>query len=240
MKKDTILFFVGSRNKGFLVSLAILMSKRFDIVFIAEDKDVVKILKKLCNNINKSIVERKEVASEIKFDRNDIISECLKREKKYNIHFSTLCSHERGLGKGYIFNADKHPDIIRAWWTMEKKYAEILKNIIFYEYLVEKNNPKIIFSNYINTYVDIISNYYNIKKFALVKARFGDRYLWVDSSLNTSGLWIKRLKQLVDENFINDEKNIYYEQDQASEYAFSKFNYSYVQSIKNALRTFLQ
>ena len=73
-------------------------------------------------------------------DQNNLIEQCSLREKKYGENFSMITSYERALGKGYLFNADMHPDILKSWWDKETKYKEIFKDFLYYEHVFDREH----------------------------------------------------------------------------------------------------
>ena len=96
---------------GFLTALAKILEKNNEIRIIAREQNIEDIIKKNIPDAN--------ILIQNKFNNyfyENIVSRAVEIEKKYSITISKLISCDRALGHGYLFNADRHPNIIRGWW----------------------------------------------------------------------------------------------------------------------------
>lgn len=235
---------INSNQKGLLVSLGKeLESRGHQVFYIARDYNVCKVIRKLLPTS-----KYKEPTARIDIKEwfalpvgTDIIDQCLKREKQYGETFSMLASYDRGLGKGYLYNADNHPDIGKAWWSKERKFAEILRDFYYYEYVIEKFNLDRVIGLVQSKVLALVCRYWDIPYVTIAAPRYGGRFYWVDNeheqSLNLVGL----VRKYVDELFCTDFNfsNIQLKQTECSQYVFSKINYSYSAAIKKATHSVL-
>jgi hypothetical protein len=203
-----ILIHISALQKGFLMTLANLLSVKNKIFFIARDKNVETLLKKKLSKKNiKKIYIEENVNNNIEKDykqinKNTLIKEAIFYEKKYGIDLSFFLGKDRALGRGYLLNVDRYPNVIRANWDKEKKifyFLNILKNI---EKIILISKPKIIFSVSRSYFISIIAKKYKIKYLTLTAARIGNRFFWCDNDSNTSLSLIKKIK------YSNSLKNI--------------------------------
>ena len=133
-----ILIHISALQKGFLMTLANLLAVKNKVFFIARDKNVETLLKEKLSkkNFNKIYIEENvnnNIDEEYKsINDNAIIKEAVILEKKYGTSLSFLIGKDRALGRGYLLNVDRYPDVIRANWNKKKKilyFLNIFKNI---------------------------------------------------------------------------------------------------------------
>lgn len=236
-----ILLIINSPQKGLLVSIGRSLEQRGHRVFFsARDRDVREVIRKLLPHIDDSSID---VRADYTTDQAslDVVSECLKREREFNETFSMICSYDRALGKGYIFNADRYPDILRSWWSQEKKYGEILKEFLYYESVLKKFE------------VDVILAFGNSKVLSLMARKKGMLYATIDSArYKANYLWVEnehyqnfKFEKAVEENLARDggglenEERIEYEQNYIAKSVFQLLDYSYSHAFKTALKRVL-
>lgn len=221
---------IGSQQKGFLVSIGkIFQELGNEVFFIARDKDVANIIYRLLPSIDKNMID---VKASFKSDSNDTIAECIEREKKYGETFSMLTSYDRALGKGYLYNADKHPDIIKSWWGKELKYKEILNNFEYFEYINEKYRPDVIVGINCDKILSIIARHNGIKYFGLAGPRYGSNYYWAENEYEQN----LKLNDLIKYYLASDQtgkKGSYIDliQSRESQYNQSLYKYTYKNAI---------
>ena len=195
-----ILIHISALQKGFLMTLANLLAVKNKVFFIARDKNVETLLKEKLSkkNFNKIYIEENvnnNIDKEYKsINDNTIIKEAVILEKKYGTSLSFLIGKDRALGRGYLLNVDRYPDVIRANWNKEKKilyFLNIFKNI---EKIILSSKPKIIFSVSRSYFISIIAKKYNIRYLTISAARIGNRFYWSDNDSNTNSELIKKMK----------------------------------------------
>ena len=198
-----ILIHVSALQKGFLMSLGNIFSKKKNKVFyLCRDKNKQKLIFQKINkdDFEKSFVEE-NVNNQIdkiyeKMNKQSIINEAKKYEKKYDINLSFILGKDRALGRGYLLNVDRYPNIIRANWEKEKKFLyflNILKNI---EKTILLSEPRLILSISRSYFISLIAKKYNIKYLTLTSSRIGNRFYWADNDFNTNLQLISKLKKI--------------------------------------------
>ena len=249
---------INAAQKGFLIGLGEELAKDHIVFYIARDKVVKRLLKKSLKRFN--VPENSwEPGSESTFDycygvdgehkarpvitvknftvpeKMKVVNECVKREKQYGETFSMICSCDRALGKGYILNADNHPDIKKAWWSKAKKYTEVLGQFLFYEKIVDLYRPDLIIGLSHEKVFALVCRHYNIPYYSLSGSRFESKYYWVKDEFETNDDLTNTLK----EGDITDVSNVAIPVNTHAEF-ISNIDYGYrtamMQAIKQLLR----
>ena len=183
---------ITSNQKGLLVSLGKeLESRGHKVFYLARDYDVKKVIQSLVITPYVDVKTWFDLPSDI-----NIIDECLKREKQYGETFSMLASCDRGLGKGYLHNADNHPDIGKAWWDKEQKYAEILKEFYYYEYVVPEFDLDLIIGLVHFKTLALFCRYWDIPYITIAAPRHSGRFYWVDNEYEQSINLIRLVRKI--------------------------------------------
>ncbi len=213
-----VLIHISALQKGFLMTLGNIMSKKKNkVYYLCRDTNVQKLLLKKLNkrSYEKSFIEE-SVNDQInkifkRKNKHKIINEAKKYEKKYNINLSFLIGKDRALGRGYLLNVDRYPNIIRSNWEKEKKFfyfLNILKNI---EKTILLSKPKVILSISRSYFISLIAKKYKIKYLTLTSSRIGNRFYWSDNDFNTNKILISKLKN-TKKNSITDKSKYKYAQ----------------------------
>lgn len=223
---------IDYQQKGFLISLAKLLSTEHAVSIVARDRNVANLVRLLAPELASNIDIYGDHHVEI--HEEDVVNECLEREKNYGEFFSMLLSYDRALGKGYIFNADKHPDVIRSWWSHKKKLKSLLEKFIYYENIANRFNPKLIIGIIKDEIFNIVADKNNINYLSLGLIKFGNRFTWSDNNFITSSAFIEKIKRYAQDEFMPVDFS--YTQEAGSKYNQSMARYSYFRAIKNALK----
>jgi hypothetical protein len=231
-----ILVTIASQQKGFLISLAKLLAEENKVYIEARDNDVKNLVAELAPELMTSIAVRQMFSVDV--DDQNIIEECHKREEKYGESFVMISSADRGLGKGYLFNADRYPDIDRAWWEYEEKLRSILEDFLYYEYMIEKYSPKAVITLVQNKVFSLICRHHNITYLGIQGVRFSNRYYWTDNEHGKSSKYIKSIKENLEKwPEVNESVDVQYEQEAGSKYNHMMFaRYSYAIATKSSLK----
>ena len=109
------------------------VKKKNKVYYLCRDTNVQKLLLKKLNKktFEKSFIEE-SVNDQInkifkRKNKQKIINEAKEYEKKYNINLSFLIGKDRALGRGYLLNVDRYPNIIRSFGRRKKVF-------IFFKY----------------------------------------------------------------------------------------------------------
>jgi hypothetical protein len=238
-----VLIHISSSQKGFLMTLGnIFTKKKIDTFYLARDLKVKNFIQyKLSKDYQKKTYIEEKVNDKINYnykykDKNQIIHEAKLYERKYNFKFNFIIGKDRALGRGYLLNVDKYPNIIRSRWPKEKKYLyflNIFKNI---EKIILKIKPKIIISTSRSYFLSIISKKLNIRYLTLTSSRLGDRFYWSDNDFNTNTKLINEIKRK-GKKIQNHEK---YAQILESKKLHAKIKYTFLTIIKDVSKEIIK
>lgn len=231
---ETVLVFIESQKVGFLISVANILSESYRVVFLARDRHVKRYIENSFTGGAAEIVVKEE--SPLPVATDDIIRECLERERKYGEYFSMISSYDRALGKGYIFNADRHPDIGRSWWSLKKKYREILKEFLFFEDVFTSFYPFLILGETLTKVSHLVARQMNIPYLSLGMVRYGLRFFWVETEHYENMGYARMIRENVERN-VTQEGNSSgeYEQERLSKILNTGADYTYKTALKTAV-----
>jgi hypothetical protein len=227
---------INSPLKGFLVSVAKEFERRgHDVFFIARDRQVKEAIEKIDPQMSGSSIEVKNRFQPKSYA--DVVSECVAREHRYGESFSMLTSYDRALGKGYLYNADTHPDIIRSWWPKEDKYREILNELDYYEEMTEKYRPDLIVGFGQNKHLSLVCRARGIKYLTFTNPRYGSRYFWVETEYEENlklNLAVKKhLKELAANPAFSQVALV---QSEFAKFFFQQMKYTHVAALRDMLK----
>jgi len=227
-----------SQKISFFCALAkYLFSIKHQIYFSFISKDVHSIVAQNIEPFYKYEISKHKTT---KFDNRDLLKEALNYEKKYNLNFSYIISQDRALGRGHIINATSIPKIKRSSWSKEKKIEEILSKFYYYEDLLDRVKPDVILSIIQKEILDIVAKKRNIPYYALVDAKFEDRYRWNDT-VATSNIFLKSItKNLTKANSELSDFNKNLSHPDWAYVLHSRVKYSYLEGFKGFVITFLK
>lgn len=236
MKKLKILIPIFSSRKAFLVGFGtVLSSHGHTIYYMSRDSDVKKVINNLMPELDDGFID---VKSDFEPPQeNDVIRECLKREKKYGMSFAMIASYDRAFGQGYLLNVDKHPHIISAWWPKKKKYQLILDEFFYYENLTKKYSPNLVAGLNRDPILYLVCRHKNIPYLTISPPRIGKHYLWTENPREQNYKLIDSVKSYIKDahnfsSFLKKELP----KTAAKEYFSSKHNYGYSNAIKGMLK----
>tara|TARA_B100001248_G_scaffold245286_1_gene215018 strand:- start:803 stop:2281 length:1479 start_codon:yes stop_codon:yes gene_type:complete len=193
-----ILIWLQSGKIPFFSELSkILKEKGHDIQFVVRDKIIKKNLNFFLNNNSKEIEEKNIFIEEDKnINSNKILKLSKQYEKKYNFNISYYISQDRGLGRGYLINADNYPFIKRSGWNYYKKIRYFMRDFVYYEKILNKTKPKIVLSIAPLPLLYLICRKKKINYFSLSYSKLGERFLWSDNEFGTLNI----LKTIIRKN----------------------------------------
>ena len=227
-----VLILIAAQQQGFLSAVASLLSKEHRVA-IATSEGVRGNLERSWPEIVELVDVRPGSAPDIKGD--SIIEQCLVREERYGETFSMISSYDRALGKGYLFNADRHPDIIRSWWPNERKLRRLLDDFLYYEHLMETHAPEVVISHFPGKIPTLVARHRGAMTLSISTARFGDKFVWVENEHLENSHMAESLKhnlaRIAEDGEFSD---IDYVQLTESKVRHSRIDYSYRGALKLA------
>lgn len=240
MEKETVFIVAGSMQLGFLAAFARILSSRFEIVFVALNRLTAGYLRKRFPDLAVRVEDIE--GPNAKAASGADLNRCLSLEEKYGERLSMILSCDRGLGKGYLFNATNHPTQYKTYWSMEKKYNHLCNSLNSFDGLVNKYHPKFVLSGALLKEVCIVLRYHKIPFFYLGMIKFGKRCFWVENEYYQNSHLINSLKDNIKNSAaekIDTRSDINYIQEQISKEQYSNIDFSYFGSYKNYCRYFI-
>jgi len=169
----------------------------------------------------------------------DLVLKAREFEEKYNETLAMIMSHDRALGKGYIFNVDKHPYQSKEYWCYEHKIREILKEFICWEYIVEKYSPVLFIAPSHNKILSLIAKKRGTTFLSLGGVRLGNRWFWAENEYDQNLAYMKNIRKYVKSiSSVNvTETQIEYIHDDISKHK-NQMLFGYYHSIKELVSRF--
>ena len=239
--KPNIVICISGIFVGLWLSVSKLLSTEYNVV-IATGTFNKGLIKNNFPNISVSVENKDEMYKKIaqeELSQVDLVLKAREFEEKYNETLAMIMSHDRALGKGYIFNTDRHPYQPKAYWCYELKIKEILKEFIYWEYIVEKYSPVLLLAPVHNKILSLIAKKKGITFLSLCTVRFGHRWFWAENEYEENSAYIRRvrghLKSISNANVT--ETPIEYKCDNISAYN-NRQSYGYYNSIRKLLSRF--
>lgn len=229
IKRRHIGIVINSMYKGFLLSLAKILAKDHQVWIIARDRFIRKLAVELVPELEKQIIVKEEFKPQV----TDIIEEAVNREKKYGEYFSMLMSLDRGLGQGYLFNAEKHPHVIKSTWPHKRKIRAILNEFLFYEYVFEKCGFDLVIGFDRPVIFDLIIRYHMKKYLSVGIGRISDIHVWLENYFEEKEEYTRLIKEKL-RNKTDDNGNIEYKL--YDHFVHTKNQLSYIYKYSYAIR----
>lgn len=237
MQRRAIGIYIGAEQKGFLVSLGKLLSRDHDVRFIARDRDVSAVIKRNAPELSEKTMVldayRPQVAP------RQIVEEALERERRYGETLCMLMSFDRALGQGYLFNADRHPHVIRSTWPYEKKLKDLLERFIIFEKIVEECPFDLLLGHDRPIFLHLIARYRGARYLTLGLSRYEDRYMWFENYYEEKETYSRAIQKCLLRGKAEKQEIPYRPYTQYS-YTAASLDYSYVHAVKRAAYIFAQ
>jgi len=228
-----IAIFISSQQKGVFVTLAkLLVEAGHDVVIVADSPEVVSMTAHLLEGLNLTIEIKSQFKEPDVGDR--LIAECLEREERYGVPLSFLMSNDRGLGRGYLLNCDRYPQIRRSWWSHERKLALLLRDLQFWEHVMQKYRPTLVLAVcHIKSFITV-TRQCGATFLALQTAKYGERYGWIDNEYFHNPRMIEVMREtLASPPDGRAEMPAEYRQVDESAKNHAAMDYSYWKSVKD-------
>lgn len=229
IKRRHIGIVINSMYKGFLLSVAKILATEHQVWIIARDRFVRALAVKLVPELEKQVIVKEEFKPKV----TDILKEAVIREKKYGEYFSMLISLDRGLGQGYLFNAEKHPHVIKSTWPHKRKIREILNEFLFYEHVFEKCGFDLVVGYDRPIIFDLISRYHMKKYLSIGIGRRSDIHIWLENYFEEKEEYTRLIKEKLNDK-IDDNSNIEYKL--YDHFVKTKEELSYIYKYSYAIR----
>ena len=239
-RKPNIIANIDSLYVGLWLSIIEILSKDYNIIITTRSYNKRFIESHFTNSFlnieNRDEREKKIMREEL--CQVDHIKKALEYENKYNETFSMLMSQDRGLGKGYIFNADRHPYQAKEFWSYENKIKKILNEFMFWEYIVEKYSPVLCMTLLVpHKIFSLVSRKKGITFVSLRGCRYGNRWLWAEDEYGRSAKYIENVQKHAAMVSDNSENPIDYVRDNIAKH-LNRGDYKFTSAIKKLFMRF--
>lgn len=231
MRRKTIGIFIGAEQKGFLISLGKTLSTLHAVWFLATDRDVKRLILDKAPELAERVILLDEYRSPV--DPERVIEESVAREEKYGEKFAMQMSSDRALGQGYLFNADRHPHVIRSMWPYKEKLRESLGLFLMYERIYEEHSFDLLLGHGQSVFLDLIARHHGGKYLTLGLSRYADRYIWYETVHGEKEAYSRAVKAYLEAGR-DDRDDFTYQQYHHYTTTAKLLNYSYGHAIRRA------
>lgn len=230
-----ICILIYAPQKGLLASFAKeLMVCGHSVVFAVRDTAVATVIRRHFPDLESD--ELVVLSDLVRPPIEDFSKECLRCEAEYGESFAMLAAHDRGFGKGYLFNVQGHPPILKASWSQDRKYEEILKEFIRYEETFDRLRPDLVIAVATSKVAHMVSRAKGIAVRVLTPPRFGSLYRWTeDETEGNHALALALDRCITDLSKASELPQTELEQTAFAQYFFSSRRYDYLSALKKVL-----
>ena len=229
----SVLVLIIGQQMEFLSAIAKVLSSEHKVA-IATTESVKVSIAGIWPELSEFIDVRSDFSPDV--GAAGVIEQCLEREQRYGETFSMIASYDRALGKGYLFNADRHPDIIRSWWSNERKLQHLLDDFLYYEHLMDKHAPDLVVAGFPGKIPTLVARHRGATTLSITAARFGAKYMWVENEHLKNSYMTDSLKRNLARVAEDGEfSDVDYVQLTESKVVHSRINYSYSWALKFAV-----
>jgi hypothetical protein len=168
---------------------------------------------------------------------NSVLIEAARIEAEYGVKLSLILSTFRDLGKGYIFNADCHPDMGSANWSHEHKLNELICRFRFWEGVCDHYKPVLIIGESNMQPLTLIAKSRGILDVGLGFIKHGERYFWTENIYYQNNKYKNNIKFFLEYYAREDSivENNEYPPFAAANYLDSKVNNKFRRALKDVL-----
>lgn len=230
-----IAFYLASEYKGLILSMSkLLLDEGHDVWLAAWNQDVKSLAIRLVPGLRNRVFVRNDFKSSLRGE--DVISEAMHREQVYGETMAMLISHDRGLGQGYLLNADRHPHVHKSLWPNERKLLTVVEDFCFYEDFLDNARPSLVLGHDRPLPLHIAANSRGIPFFTLGVSRIGDRLMWYETPREEKSSLSERIKELAESPIVSKDKDIKYEPYLEYVSTARDLRYSYFEAMRQSVK----
>ncbi len=232
MDKKAVIIPIMSQKISFWIGVARILASDYRVIILTRP-DVCAVIKRLAPELLPCAVDAASLMKEAAGKDFDTVSEALRLESTYGVQMAMLLSERRDLGKGYLFNADKHPYMESAWWGHEEKLVKIVKDFLYYEMLMERYGPV---SFWIGEHAGTAQYRFlgskGIHFFSLGKIKYGGRFCWNDGPHYQCSDFFQRLTSYIQNKGCENIELADFEAEKLSSYRDGLLQFGYGRALK--------
>ncbi len=195
--RPTVCLSISTQRMDFWLKMAAMLNEHFDVVLLAAPAFKAIAEDRIPGRYKEFLVKDLYMSPEPPGDPDDVIQRALRLEKKYGFAMSLMISNLRDLGKGYIFNADCHPDMISSWWSHEHKLQEMVRRFEFWEHVCETYAPVMLIGESNSPPASAVAARRGIVELGLGFMKLGERHFWTENSHYHNRRFFERVSRYV-------------------------------------------
>jgi hypothetical protein len=237
MNRKRICLFPTQRL-DFWLNVAALLHEEYDIVLVLNAQTKAIAEKRIPGKFEAIEVLDPYLTPDQGSETDGVVAEALEMESRYNVTMAKVMSTYRDLGKGYIFNADRHPDMTSSWWSHEHKLTEVTARFRFWEGLLDRHDPSLILCEINTLLISTVAKHRGIPSLGLGFMKLGDRYFWTENCHYQSRAYYERVRENVG-RYLAEPRDFpvaEYQEVQATKYLDSKIDNGFRRALADAGR----
>ena len=233
-----VAFYVSSGQKGVVLSTAKEMSMidGCEVCIIARDNNIFNLSRELLPDLPKrDIINLSKIKEKIEI-KGSIFDRALRMEGILGEYCSMLSSYDRGIGQGYLGNADRHPHIMRSFYSHKEKLIKLLEDFECFEILVQKCDAKFFFGWQRPFMLSLILKSKEVDYITYSHSRIGNKFMLVKDEMLQSDCLINSVNKEVNSfNLDLMDNNVKYTPTETFTIGMSSTTYSMLYAIKNSI-----
>lgn len=229
-----ILFVISSQQKGFFISLARLLAREHTVSVLARDRHVAGLVRRLAPELDAGMEVGEDFRADVPLDK--ALEMAGETERRFGVRLAYLLGMDRGLGRGYIFNADRYPQIGRADWSHERKLASLLERFALAEHLLDTHRPDAIISIQKDEVLYVAARSRGVLQLSLAPVKLGSRYLWSDNEFITSTGFLAAIRRNLEAGLEALPPAEGYSQEAGSKFNHAKLRFTWKRAAKECLQ----
>jgi hypothetical protein len=235
--RNTICLNISTQRMDFWLQMAARLSETADVILLAAPAFRPIAERRIPGKFKDFVTKDLYMAADPPGDPDAVLAEALAIERRYGVTMSLMISNLRDLGKGYIFNADCHPDMISSWWSHEHKLLEMVRRFRFWEEICDRFNPVLIIGESNSPPAGAVARVRGIREIGLGFIKYGDRHFWTENSYYQNTRYFDKVRTYVDYFLRNgsEEEEIEYPVFESARYLDAKIDNGYRRAVRDGL-----
>ena len=218
-----------------MLSVAQTMARSHEVWLICRDHDVRKLAMRLAPEFENRLVVLADLRKPI--PAADLVRRARELESAYGFTFSMLMSFDRGVGQGYLYNADRHPLVTRSLRGYEDKLQEHVALFSAQEAAYKAVNPDLIFCWDRLVQLSLMAKANGVPMAHIANARVGSRYILAENDQAGKGRLDEALARALEGEA--PEQDVEYRPYDKFLKDMAELHFSYADALKESARIFV-
>ncbi len=229
--------YIASQQKGFWISVARLLAESHEVVIVAQDKNVAALARKQAPDLARELVIVEDL--DFRVPEAEAVARAREIEERYGVRMAFYIGHDRGLGKGYIVNADRYPDVGSSWWSHERKLSEMVGRFALAEHILGGLRLDMFLGLQKRVEFSCVARALGVASYSLGPVKLASRFMISDNDFMTNSRYLDRIRELVAESQGDEEPLEPYVQEAGSKLSHSLLAYTWKRTAKDVARQIL-